>query len=94
MIRVVAKVLVKQDKLDEFVSAGKALVAASQQDSGNIEYTLNVSAENPLQYAIIENWQDQESLAAHMKQPHFLEGTAVIGECADGEMGIEMFHEV
>ena len=94
MIRVVAKVLIKQDKVDAFVSAGKALVAASQQDAGNIGYTLNVSVENPLQYAIIENWQDQESLDAHMKQPHFLEGTAAIGECADGEMSIELFHEV
>jgi len=94
MVRVVAKVLIKADKVDDFVKAGKALVAASKQDEGNIGYTLNVSVDNPLQFAIIENWQDKASLDAHMKQPHFLEGTAAIGECADGGMSIELFNEV
>ena len=94
MIKVVAKVLIKAEKADAFAAAGKELVAASKQDAGNIGYTLNTSANNPLQFAFIENWQDQAALDAHMKQPHFLGFTDVIKECAEGEMSIELFHEV
>ena len=94
MIRVVAKVLIKADKADAFAAAGKDLVAASKKDAGNIGYTLNVSANNPLQFAFIENWQDQAALDAHMKQPHFLAFGGVIKECAAGEMSIELFREV
>lgn len=94
MIRVVAKVEIKKDKVDEFVEAGKALVAASKKDAGNIGYTLNVSVENPLQFAIIENWESKDALDAHMKQPHFLKGTEEIGKCAVGEMTIELFQDV
>ena len=93
MIRVVAKVLVKKDKKDAFVEACRELVQASRQDEGNIGYTLNVSVDNPLQFAFIENWRDQDALDAHMKQPHFVKGTVTISECADGEMPIEVFND-
>ena len=94
MIRVVAKVLVKEDKKDTFIEACRELVNASRQDDGNIGYTLNVSVDNPLQFAFIENWNDQAALDAHMKQPHFVKGTAAISECADGEMFVEAFNDV
>lgn len=94
MIRVVAKVLIKEDKVDTFITAAKALVDASRKDAGNIGYTLNVSVDNPRLFAIIENWQDQESLDAHMKQPHFLESMGATKECAETDMTIELFNEV
>ncbi len=94
MLKVVAKVLVKEEMKDAFVAAGKELVAASKQDAGNIGYTLNVSVDNPLQFAIIENWADQASLDAHMKQPHFLKAMAGMKDLADDDMSIELFCEV
>ena len=94
MIRVVAKVLIKEDKKDAFLAAGKELVAVSRNDAGNIGYTLNVSVDNSLQFAIIESWESKEALDAHMQQPHFVKGTEEIGKCAEGEMGIELFERV
>ena len=94
MIKVVAKMLIKEDKVDTFVEACKELVAASKQDEGNIGYTFNVSIENPCLFAMIENWKDQASLDAHMKQPHFIKSMAITKECAAGETTIELFREV
>ena len=36
MIKVVAKVLIKEGMVDAFVASAKTLVAASQKDEGNI----------------------------------------------------------
>ena len=69
MIKVVAKMLIKEDKVDTFVETCKELVAASKQDEGNIGYTFNVSVENPCLFAMIENWKDQASLDVHHASP-------------------------
>ena len=94
MIRVVAKMLLKEDKIDAFIEGAKEFVPASRNDNGNIGYTLNVSIENPCQFAIIENWEDKESLDAHMTQPHFLKSMELTKECAAGEPVIELFRDV
>ena len=94
MIKVVAKMLIKEDKIDAFVEACKECAVLSKQDEGNIGYTFNVSVDNPCLFAMIENWKDQASLDAHMKQPHFLKSMAVTKECAAGEPTIELFREL
>lgn len=94
MIKVVAKVMIKEGMVDEFVEAAKTLVAASQKEEGNIYYTLNVSVDNPRAFAILECWESMEILGTHMKTEHFQAASAVMGKVAEGEMAIELFTEV
>ena len=94
MIKVVAKVLIKEGMVDAFVASAKVLVAASQKDEGNISYTLNVSVENQRQFAIIECWESQAALDAHMQAEHFKTAMAGMAEVAETEMSIELFTEV
>ena len=94
MIKIVAKVLIKEGMVDAFVASAKTLVEASQKDEGNIFYTLNVSVENPRQFAILECWDNQAALDAHMQADHFKAAMAGMAEVAETEMTIELFTEV
>lgn len=58
MIKIVAKMLVKVDKVEEFKSTARELVVKSRAEAGNIFYSLNVSAANPRLLAFIECWKD------------------------------------
>lgn len=94
MLKVVAKMRVKEDKIETVIETCRKLVAATRQEEGNIGYTFNVSVDDPCLFAMIENWKDKESLDAHMKQPHFIEAMAVVSECTEGDTTIELFTEV
>ncbi len=94
MIKIVAKALIKDDKVNEFVEGAKALAAASRKENGNISYTINVNVQNPRQFAFIEMWEDQAALDEHMKTNHFLSAMAALKDQADGEMNIEVYTEV
>ena len=94
MIKVVAKVLIKEECIADFTAIGKKLVEASQKEDGNISYSLNVSTENPRLFCFIEIWESPQILASHAKTSHFLEAMGNIKPITEGKMTIEMFQEV
>ena len=71
MIKIVAKMLVKPDKVDEFKTIAAELVRKSRAEAGNIYYTLNESTSDPRCLAFIECWKDQDAIAAHNATEHF-----------------------
>ena len=71
MIKIVAKMLVKADKVEEFKATAKELVEKSSAEEGNVFYTLNVSTADPRLLAFIECWKDKEALAVHESTEHF-----------------------
>lgn len=50
---------------------GRKLVAASQDDAGEMEYDMYESATRPGHFIIYETWKDQPSLDAHSASEHF-----------------------
>ena len=50
---------------------GRKLVAASQDDAGEMEYDMYESATRPGHFIIYETWLDQPSLDAHAAAEHF-----------------------
>ncbi len=71
VIKVVARQRVKADMIDQFLAYGRELVAASRNDAGNIEYSLNRSVTDPQVFCYIEVWESKEALEAHMAAEHF-----------------------
>ena len=94
MIKIVAKMLVKTDKVEEFKTVAKELVEKSRAEAGNVFYSLNVSTTNPRLLAFIECWKDQEAIETHKATEHF---TGILpklgGMCEEGQPG-ELFTEV
>ena len=74
MVKVVARDFLKPECVEEFLSITKELVEKTNRlDPGCISYELCRDLKDPLRFAMVEAWKDQESLDAHMKSPHFVE---------------------
>jgi quinol monooxygenase YgiN len=94
MIKIVAKMPVKPECVEEFKKAVKPLVEGSAAEAGNVYYTLNVSISDPNLFAIMECWKDQAAIDFHNAAPHF---TSVLPELrkfmAEGS-SVELYNEV
>ena len=95
MIKVVANDYVKAECVDEFLRLIKEIVEKTTTlDKGCIKYEMHRDINDPLHFAMIEEWEDQASLDAHMKSPHFLEIIPQVHKLAAKEGGISLFEKV
>ena len=71
------------------VDAAVELVELSLHDSGCISYEAfgSLCADNHIE--IVETWQDEPSLQAHMDAPHFRRLVPILEEC--GTLTLEKF---
>ena len=94
MIKIVARLLVKEDKVEEFKAAAKELVEKSRAEEGNVFYSLNVSTANPRLLAFIECWKDQAAIDVHNATEHFTTILPKLGGMCEEGQPVEMFTEV
>ena len=74
MIKVTASEYIKPECIDEFLAIVKELVEKTNAlDVGCVRYELCRDVSDPLHFLMIEEWEDQASLDAHMKSTHFVE---------------------
>lgn len=91
MIKIVAKKLVKKDKVEEFKKLAAELVQKTNElDEGCISYDLYQDLSNPCILTIIEEWESKEALDKHSKAKHFVEIVPALGELSEdnGELNI------
>ena len=94
MIRVVATHVVPEENLEAFKALAEQVVPASQKDPGNVYYVLSQSVEDPKRIAMIECWEDQESLDGHMATEHFQTLCPKMGELCDGPIDIQVLVDI
>lgn len=73
MIKVVAKSIVKDDKIEEFKSYAEELASETRKEEGCISYQLFQDVNNSKILTFIEEWESLDSLQNHMKTKHFVE---------------------
>jgi quinol monooxygenase YgiN len=74
MIKVTARDFIKAECVDEFLAITKELVEKTNAfDTGCISYEMFRDISNPLNFVMIEEWEDKKFLDDHMKSAHFLE---------------------
>ena len=93
MIKIVAKSLVKEECVEAYKALAKELVAQTRNDAGMKYYTLNQSVENPRCFVILESWESQEALQAHMASPHFTSIVPQMGPMVEQATAPEVFVE-
>ena len=93
MIKIVAKKLVKEGKVQEFKEIVGELVEKSIAEEGNVFYSINVSTKNPRMLAFIECWRDQEALDIHNATEHFQRIVPAINELCE-ESSAEFFTDL
>ena len=72
MIAVIAKLTVREDKVEEFKAAATEMVNAVRENEAGktLEYLLCQSASNPAEFVFIERYADDSALAEHGRTPH------------------------
>jgi quinol monooxygenase YgiN len=95
MIKIVAKNLVKADKMDAFLDMAKVLVRETREkDAGCIRYELVQGIDNPRLLTFLEEWEDQESLDKHMAAPHFQDIVPRFADCLEEPVEVTLYKEL
>jgi quinol monooxygenase YgiN len=72
VIKVKVDNFVKAECVEEYLAIVKELVEKTNiADAGCVRYELCRDASDPLHFIMLEEWENQEALDAHMKSPHF-----------------------
>jgi quinol monooxygenase YgiN len=61
-----------EGKRTAFIEAAREAQEATQKEPGNIFYRFFWDAQDPLQYVLLEAWQDFGALVMHFETPHFI----------------------
>ncbi len=94
MLKVVARLTVRKDKIDEFKKTAEDLIRKSNAEEANIFYTLNQSVEDEQKFAFIECWRDSDALKVHEATEHFTKTFPILGAMTEGSEPVELYNEV
>jgi quinol monooxygenase YgiN len=94
MLAIIAKLPIKEEKLDEAIEAMKELMVEVAKEEGALHYTLNVDRNNPNQLVVIERYQDKAALEYHGGTPHFQAFFAKAAELLDGQPEMTVYKEL
>lgn len=95
MIKVVAKHILKEGKLDEFLQTAKVLVeATNKSDAGCIRYELYQDTSDPSILAMLEEWEDQPSIDKHLSSVHFKKAAPTLDGLCSKPVEINMYKKL
>ena len=95
MIKVVTKMFVKPERVDEYISlVGKLAAETRQKDAGCITYELYQDTKDPHILSFIEEWEDQDALDSHIAAPHFKEIMPTLVSFTEKPMEINIYRKV
>lgn len=80
MIKVIATLIAKNDKVDDTLAALSSLVGPTRNEEGCISYELFQSDDSPTEFVTIEEWRDQASIEAHMGSDHIAAAMGAVSE--------------
>ena len=91
-VGVVAKFTIQADKADEFAKvANEWLVTPSQAEAGCIRYELWQDNEDPTLFAMVEEWESNEALDAHLAGSRNRTGGPNMGDYMAGPPDMRRF---
>jgi len=70
MIRVVAHLYAKPEKVDELKAMLLGLLEPTRKEAGCIVYELHQNTADPSEFTFIEEWESDAALDAHLQSPH------------------------
>ena len=94
MIKIVAKMVVREDAINSFHALAQELVEKSRAEEGNISYSLNQSITDSKVHAFIEIWKDQAAIDSHNKTEHFTSILPKLAELTTEPQPVDLFTEV
>jgi quinol monooxygenase YgiN len=80
MVKVVAKGIYEENKVEEAIKLYEELVSETRKEDGCISYCLFRDIKDPSILTVIEEWESEAALDAHMKTAHFTRLVPMIGK--------------
>lgn len=94
MLTVVAKMPVKEGKMDEAMATFKALMSKVAAEEGTVLYSLNQDKANPNTLVVVEQYKDQAALDFHSHTPYFKAFFVASGAFIGGKPEISVMEEI
>jgi quinol monooxygenase YgiN len=95
MIKIVAKMHLKEGALERFKALTVDLCAKARAEEGNCgEYTFNKNLSDPRDICVIEFWKDQAAIDFHNATEHFTSTFPKLAELCDRDPIVELFEEI
>lgn len=94
MYKIVARLSVKKDKIEEFKETAKELIQKSSVEEGNVFYTLNQDTQDEQKFAFIECWKDEEAMKIHGASEHFTRIFPILSEMAESSGPNDFYKEI
>lgn len=69
-VKVVLKLAARPDKLGEVAALLQHLAAQSRKETGCLDYQLLQNSSDPCDFVVLEDWDGNAALDAHMTTPH------------------------
>lgn len=94
MLTVIAKLPVKEGKMEEMKAAFSELIAKVAGEEGTLLYSLNKDKGNPNLLVVVEQYKDKAALDFHSSTPHFKAFFALSGALLGGKPEISVMEEI
>lgn len=88
MIVVIGYLTIDPAKRDEVHEAIGALVPATRAEDGCIDYRYSIDIDDPARINIVEQWESEDAMNAHMGTEHLATFMGVMGTCLGGPVEI------
>jgi quinol monooxygenase YgiN len=82
-LSVVAKVVAKQESVENVKRELVKLIAPTREEHGCIEYKLHQDNENPALFIFYETWKNLACLESHMNTDHFKNFANAVGSMVE-----------
>ena len=94
MFKIVARLRVQKEKIEEFKNTAKELIEKSSSEEGNVFYTLNQDTKDQQKFAFIECWKDEEAMKIHESSLHFTELFPLLTQMTESAGEIDLYEEI
>ena len=93
-IRIVARDHFKAECVEAALPLLRELVAATRTEKGNISYTYCQDVNTPDTFAMLEVWESQEAMTAHLQSEHFTRILPQLTERMAEPTRLEVYNEL
>jgi quinol monooxygenase YgiN len=94
MITLIAKLPIKEGKMEEALKEFKVLMAEVAKEEGTLLYSLNKEKANPNNLVVVEQYKDKDALNFHSSTAHFKEFFTKSAALLGGKPEITMMEEI
>ncbi|MBN1614707.1 MAG: antibiotic biosynthesis monooxygenase [Deltaproteobacteria bacterium] len=94
MIALIAKMKIKEAKMDEATNLFRGLVPKVGEEEGTLGYAVCRDKANPNLIVVVERYRGMEAIQAHSSTPHFKEFSKAVGALLDGKPDITILEEI